>query len=42
MFLVHVGLVALLLAIVLLPRVFAIHYDAKSNSKSEEYEFDYR
>ena len=42
MFLVQFGLIVLLLAIVMLPRVLAIHYSADSDAKSEEFEFDYR
>lgn len=36
------GLITLILVIVMLPRVLAIHYTSKKNSKSEKYEFDYR
>jgi Tfp pilus assembly protein PilW len=42
MLLAQFGLIALLLAIVILPRVIAIYYSTRSNAKSEEFEYDYR
>lgn len=39
MFLVHLGLVALVLALVMLPRFFAIHFDNESEAAREEYDY---
>lgn len=36
------GLITLILAIVMLPRVLAIHYSTRSEEQSEEAGFDYR
>lgn len=39
MFLVHLGLVALILALIMLPRVFAIHFNNESEAGREEYDY---
>jgi hypothetical protein len=41
MFLVHLGLVGAILAVIMLPRVFAIHFDNNNSNVSRE-EYDYR
>jgi uncharacterized PurR-regulated membrane protein YhhQ (DUF165 family) len=38
MFLVHFGLVATIFALIMAPRVFAIHFD-NSDAKTEEYDY---
>lgn len=39
MFLVHLGLVGLVLALIMLPRFFAIHFDSESEVGREEYDY---
>ena len=39
MFLVHAGLVALVLALIMLPLFFAIHFDNESEVGREEYDY---
>jgi hypothetical protein len=42
MLLAQFGLIALLLAIIMLPRAIAIYYSTRSESKEETFEYDYR
>lgn len=42
MFLVHLGLVGVILAVIMLPRVFAIHFDNSNNNNVSREEYDYR
>ena len=42
MLLAQFGLIALLLAIVMLPRAIAIYYSTRNSAKSEKFEYDYR
>lgn len=39
MFLVHLGLVALILALIMLPRFFAIHFNSDNSVGNEEYDY---
>lgn len=38
----QIGLIALLLAIVMLPRAIAIHFSTRNESEESKYEYDYR
>ena len=42
MLLAQFGLIALLLAIIMLPRAIAIYYSTRSEEKEEKFEYDYR
>ena len=42
MFLVHFGLVTLVLALIMLPRFFAIHFNSDDNASVGHEEYDYR
>lgn len=39
MFVAHLGLVALILAVIMLPRAFAIHFNNENNPSREEYDY---
>ena len=39
MFIVHLGLVAVILAVIMLPRMFAIHFNNESSPRREEYDY---
>ena len=39
MFIVHLGLVVAILAVIMLPRVFAIHFNNESDLSREEYDY---